>query len=160
VQTGREPDSAGFVALADEVGIETLAALWQDSEPVSLPGALFALYLLRQWFRLNGEEVQRLWGAGAPLAPADTVVAGVPEPGDPDSLSDAADAILGGVYHGDFAVALDRAAAVFRVVAAGRRFLAPSDESGRAELDLADRNDRVAADLSSSARRWRAGTLR
>jgi hypothetical protein len=162
VQAGREPGSdtdERFVALADQVGIDTLAALWQDSDPVSLPGALFALYLLRQWFRVNGEEVVRLFSAGAPLAPADTVVAGVAEPGDMDAIREAADAILSGMYRGDVAVAMERAAAVFRVVAAGRRFVAGPDERGKAELDLADRNERVADDLAAAAARWRAGTL-
>jgi hypothetical protein len=162
VQAGREPGSdtdTRFVALADQVGIDTLAALWQDSDPVSLPGALFALYLLRQWFRVNGEEVVRLFAAGAPLAPADAVVAGVAEPGDIDAVRCAADAILSGMYRGDVAVAMERAAAVFRVVAAGRRFVAGPDERGKAELDLADRNARVADDLAAAAGRWRAGTL-
>jgi hypothetical protein len=163
VQAGREPgDTADdrFVALADRVGIDTLAALWQDSDPVSLPGSLWAMYVLRQWFHVNGEEVRRLWQAGEHLAPADAVVAGMAEPGDVDSVRCVADAILNGVYRGDFAVALERAAAVFRVVAAGRRCLATSDERGKIELDLADRNDRVAADLTAAARQWRAGTLR
>jgi hypothetical protein len=160
VHVGRDGSDARFVGLADQVGIDTLAALWQDSDPVSLPGSLFALYLLRQWFHVNGEEVGRLWQAGEPLAPADAVVAGVAEPGDVDSVRTVADAILSGVYRGDFAVALERAAAVFRVLAAGRRFLATADERGKAELDLAERNDRVAADLTAAARRWREGTLR
>lgn len=162
VQAGREPgDDADdrFVGLADRIGIDTLAALWQDSDPVSLPGALWALYLLRMWFHGNGEEVRRLWAAGEPLAPADAVVAGVAEPGDIASVRGVADAVLGGVYRGDFAVALERAAAVFRVVAAGRRSLAGDDERGEVERGLADRNDRVAADLTTAARRWRAGTL-
>lgn len=162
VRAGREPDTdtdGRFVALADQVGIDTLAALWQDSDPVSLPGALFALYLLRQWFQVNGEEVRRLWAAGAPLAPADAVVAGVAEPGDIDAIRTGADAILNGMYRGDVAVALERAAAVFRVVAAGRRFTAREDEQGRAELVLAERNEQVAADLGTAARRWREGTL-
>jgi hypothetical protein len=163
VQAGREPggdQDERFVALADQIGIDTLAALWQDSDPVSLPGSLWALYLLRQWFRINGEEVRRLWQAGEHLAPADAVVAGMAEPGDVDSVRTVADAILNGVYRGDFAVALERAAAVFRVVAAGRRFLAENDERGKTELELADRNERVASDLTSAARKWRAGTLR
>lgn len=163
VQAGRGPDTDEddrFVGLADRVGIDTLAALWHDSDPVSLPGALWALYLLRQWFHSSGEEVRRLWQAGEPLAPADAVVAGVAEPGDVDAVRVVADRILGGVYRGDFAVALERAASVFRVVAAGRRSLAGDDERGRVERDLADRNDRVASDLSTAARRWRQGTLR
>ena len=37
-----------LVGLADVVGIDTLAELWRDCDPVSLPGALWVLYLLRQ----------------------------------------------------------------------------------------------------------------
>src|SRR5579875_2927274 len=111
LRAGREPgDGTRFVSLADEVGIDTLAALWRDAEPVSLPGALWALYLLRQWFRTNGEEVRRLWQAGEPFATPDAVVAGMAEPGDVPSVHNVADAVLGGAYRGDFAVALERAA--------------------------------------------------
>lgn len=160
VRAGRDGDAAErFVGLADAVGLETLAALWRDSDPVSLPGALWALYLLRQWLHTSGEEAGRLWRAGAPLAPVDAVVAGVAEPENAASVRDVADAILGGVYRGDFAVALERAAALFRVVAAGRRAVASADDSGAKERELAERNDRVAADLARAARRWRAGTL-
>jgi hypothetical protein len=162
VQAGRccgDAVDERFVALADRIGIDTLAALWRDSDPVSLPGALWAMYLLRQWVRGNGEEVCRFWKAGAPLAPADAAVAGVAPLEDVESLRASADAILGGVYGGDVAVALERAAALFRVLASGRRDLAPTDERGKLELELAERNDRVAADLAAAARRWRAGTL-
>jgi hypothetical protein len=163
VQAGREPGDdcdERFVALADRVGIDTLAALWRDSDPVSLPGALWALYLLRQWLHASPDEVRRIWQAGEQLAPADAVVAGVSEPGDDDSMRIVADRILGGAYRGDFAVALERAAALFRVIAAGRRALAGDDERGRQDRDLAGRNDRVAGDLAAAAKRWRAGTLR
>jgi hypothetical protein len=162
VQAGRDPDGATddrFVALADRVGIDTLADLWRDSDPVSLPGALWALYLLRQWFRTSGDEVQRLWRAGAPLTPADTVVAGVAEPEDAESVARGADAILAGAYRGDFAVALERAAAAFRVIAAGRRAVAPEGDAGDPERALADRNDRAASDLATAAQLWRKGSL-
>ncbi len=163
VHAGREPSEhcdERFVALADRVGIDTLAALWRDSEPVSLPGALWALYLLRQWLHSSPEEVRRIWRAGEALAPADAVVAGVAEPGDDESMRAVADRILGGAYRGDFAVALERAAALFRVLATGRRALAGEDERGRQARDLAARNDRAAGDLAAAAQRWRAGTLR
>ena len=161
VQAGREPHSdARFVDLAERVGLETLAALWHDSDPVSLPGALWALYLLRQWLHADPEQVRRLWQAGHPLAPADAVVAGVAEPGDVASVLEVADRILGGVYRGDLAVALERAAALFRVIAAGRRSLAPDGACGDVERNLAGRNERVAADLGLAAGHWRAGTLR
>lgn len=159
VRAGREGSGADdrFVDLADQVGLDTLAELWRDAEPVSLPGALWALYLVRQWCRTRAEEVVLLWRAGEPLAPADAVVAGVAPLADAESVARMADDVLTGVYRGDFAVALERTAALFRVLAAGRRDLArpdDADERGRAE-----RNDRAAADLSAAARLWRAGAL-
>jgi hypothetical protein len=126
---------------------------------VSLPGALWALYLLRQWCQTDGPDVVRLWRAGEPLAPADAVVAGVGDYADADAVRRAADAVLAGVYQGDLAVALERAAALFRVVAAGRRSLGEADVYAPDGVDLAARNERVAAALSAAARRWRAGTL-
>jgi hypothetical protein len=160
VRAGRtEADDDRFVALADRVGIDTLAELWQHADPVSLPGALWALYLLRQWCQTNGEEVTRLWNAGEPYASADAVVAGVPEYADVESVRRIADAVLTGAYRSDFGVALERAAALFRVLATGRRQLAPPDERGERELERAQRNDRVAADLTAAATKWRAGTL-
>jgi hypothetical protein len=160
VRAGREPgDGARFVALADRVGLDTLAALWQDADPVSLPGALWALYLLRQWCRSSNDEVHRLWRAGEPLAPADSVVAGVGEYADLDAVRQTADAVLAGVYQGDLAVALERAAALFRVVAAGRRSLGAAAQFAPDGVDLAERNERVAAALAEAANRWRAGTL-
>jgi hypothetical protein len=87
VRAGRSPgDGERFVALADRVGIDTLAALWHDADPVSLPGALWALYLLRQWCRAGGDEVAQLWRAGEHLAPAERVVAGVGEYADIDAV--------------------------------------------------------------------------
>ena len=153
VQAGRAPGDGGrFVALADQVGLDTLAALWRDADPVSLPGALWALYVLRQWCHSAGAEVTRLWRAGEPLAPAEAAVAGVGEYADVAAVQRLADAVLTGVYQGDLAVALERAAAFFRVVAAGRRDLGEDDV-------LAGRNDRAAAALSAAAGHWRAGTL-
>ncbi len=160
VQAGRSPgDSARFVALADRVGLDTLAALWHDADPVSLPGALWALYLLRQWCQSGGDEVTRLWRAGEPFAPADSVVAGVGEYADVGAVRQTADAVLTGVYQGDLAVALERAASFFRVVAAGRRSLGPVGQFAADGVDLAERNERVAASLSTAANHWRAGTL-
>ncbi|TAM80809.1 MAG: hypothetical protein EPN43_14595 [Jatrophihabitans sp.] len=70
-----------------------------------------------------------------------------------------ADAVLTGVYRGDLAVALERAAALFRVIAAGRRELARDALVPQGELARAARNEKAAADLAASARRWREGTL-
>jgi hypothetical protein len=160
VQAGWSPgDGARFVALADRVGIDTLAALWRDADPVSLPGALWALYLLRQWCHSDGDEVTRLWRTGEPLASADVVVAGVGDYADIGAVQRMADAVLTGVYQADLAVALERAAAFFRVIAAGRRSLGGPARHAQDGVDLAERNERAAAALSAAANRWRAGTL-
>ncbi len=167
VQAGRTPgDGARFVGLADRVGLDTLAALWRDADPVSLPGALWALYLLRQWCHTDGDEVTRLWRTGEPLAPAEAAVAGVADFADVDAVRRVADAVLVGVYQGDLGVALERAAAFFRVVAAGRRSLGETsgiegapEHRGADSVELAERNDRAARALSAAAAHWRAGTL-
>ena len=158
VRAGRSPgDGARFVALADRVGLDTLAALWRDAEPSSLPGALWALYLMRQWCHSDGLRVARLWRAGEPLAPADSVVAGVADFPDGAALGRFADAVLVGVYQGDLAVALERAAAFFRVVSAARRSADFDTDAQHGDLQLAERNERVAASLAAAAQRWRAG---
>ncbi len=162
VAAGRGDDSeasARLVTLADDVGLETLAELWREAEPGSLAGSLWAVYLLRTWCRTNAEEVARLWRAGRPYAPADEVVAGVADDADPDSVAEVADAVLAGAYRGDFAVALERAAAFFRVVAVGRREVAHDGPRGEDDRTLADRNERVATGLALAAARWRAGSL-
>lgn len=153
-----DSDWRRLVELADSIGIETLAELWRDCDPVSLPGALWVLYLMRQWCGSRPDDVARLWRAGEAAAAADAVVAGVGWYADSDSVRRLADAVLGGVYGGDVAVALERAAAFFRVIAAGRRASACDDE-GTAEHELAARNERTARDLAAAATAWRAGEL-
>lgn len=156
---GRATAPEQFLTLADRIGLETLAELWRGSEPGSLPGSLWALYLLRAWCRDHADEVVQLWRAGRPYAPADEVVAGVAEDADPGAMLALADAVLTGAYRGDFAVALERAAAFFRVVAAGRRELAAPGSEGAEGRDRADRNERAADGLATAALRWREGVL-
>lgn len=156
---GRSAGSDSLVDLADRVGLDTLAELWRHEQPSSLPGALWALYLLRRWCQSNGDEVTRLWRAGRPYAPADEVVAGVAEAADPGAIEALADAVLHGAYLGDFDVALERAAAFFRVIATGRRECAAPDAEGERARRLADRNDEVADGLRRAARSWRENPL-
>jgi hypothetical protein len=156
---GRSGGGGSMVDLADRVGLDTLAELWRTEQPSSLPGALWALYLLRRWCQDNGDEVTRLWRAGRPYAPADEVVAGVGEDADPAAMAQLADAVLRGAYYGDFDVALERAAAFFRVIASGRRESAGPDAQGDRERQLADRNDEVADGLALAASRWRESPL-
>jgi hypothetical protein len=156
---GRASDPGSLVDLADRVGLDTLAELWREEDPSSLAGALWALYLLRRWCQSNGDEVTRLWRTGRPYAPADEVVAGVADDADPAAVSAMADAVLTGAYAGDFAVALERAAAFFRVIATGRRELAADGPDGDRERALADRNVMVAGGLAAAAASWRSDPL-
>jgi hypothetical protein len=170
-----DADVAALVELADSVGLETLSSLWRAAEPVSLAGSLWALYLLRQWCRADPWTVSRIWTAGTPLAAADAVVAGVGLHGDENAIRDFADALLTGAFRGDFAVALERAAAFFRVAAVGRRRINAenadnTDNTGNAENtetaegdgpdSPAQRNEAAADALAESARQWRLNRLR
>jgi hypothetical protein len=142
-----------FIRLVDEVGLDTLSELWRDAAADSLPGALWALYLLQTWCDRQGEAVSRAYRAGRVYAPVDEVVAGVPDDVTPEAVQQLADAVLTGAYEGDFDVALERAAAFFRVVATGR------EELGE-DTELAARNLDTALALQRAAAGWRAGTLR
>ncbi len=159
ITRGRSADSDSLVDLADRVGLDTLADLWRTEHPSSLPGALWALYLLRRWCQTSGDEATRLWRAGRGYAPAEEVVAGVSDDADPAAMAELADAVLRGAYRGDFAVALERAAAFFRVIAVGRREAAGLGEDGAREQRLAERNDEVADGLALAAARWRRDPL-
>jgi hypothetical protein len=154
---GDPPDR--LVRLADTVGLDTLAELWRGAPPDSLPGALWALYLLRTWCTENGAEVARLYRTGRSLAPVDEVVAGVHEDADPEAIASVADSVLNGLYQGELDVALERGAAFFRVVAAGREFLAPDGSDGDVERERAGRNRACADGLGRAADGWRDGSL-
>jgi hypothetical protein len=155
---GADPDE--LVRLAETVGLETLSLLWRDAAADSLPGAMWALYLLRTWCQQQGVAVARMYRAGRALSPVDEVVAGVADDADPDAVAATADAVLSGAYRGDFAVALERAAAFFRIVAVGRRELAGSGSDAAQEEEMAERNLRCAEGLERAASAWRDGALR
>ena len=81
---------------------------------------------------------------------------GVPETPPPPPLAGGRppDDILRGAFEGDFAVALERAAAFCAVASAGS-----ADLDGHEALLRATRLQQMAADLAASARLWRAGSL-
>jgi hypothetical protein len=167
LRVGRAPDAdtERLVALVDGVGLEELAELWRHSAPDTLPGTLWALYLLRTWLRRNGTEAAHLYRVGRAQVEVADVVAGVADPPGPEEVAALGDAVLTSVFDGDLAVALERAAAFSRVVASGRLAEADladdrgEDERAAAMTRLASGNVRLADQLATAARRWRAGTL-
>lgn len=163
VDAGRrqgDPATPTMVRLADHVGLDTLAELWRDAPADTLPGALWSLYLLRTWCTEQAPDVARMYRAGRGLAPVEEVVAGVHDDADPDAVRTLADTVLTGAYDGDFAGALERAAAFFRIVATGREDLAPDGAAGADERRRAARNRDVAQALARAAGTWRDGRLR
>jgi hypothetical protein len=169
VGTGRAAEdpalTARLVALVDELGLSTVAELWADRPARSLPGALWRLYALREWVQSGSEEASADYAAGVRFTDVNHAVAGVAEPPGPAELRELTDAILRGVFDGDLAVAMQRAAAFCRVVAAGRADRAHTTdvqdrEAAGRQTQRAASMLTTAEDLEAGARLWRAGELR
>lgn len=154
-----------LVRYTDEHGIDALAELWARSGPHTLPGALWRIYLVRLMIRQDPEGVSLFFQRGSELlSTIDPVVAGAPTPAGPDEVTELADRILRGVFDGDFALALDRAAAFCRVAAAGTNSVA--DDQDVAHPDRASelttralRLTTTAEELSACARLARDDSL-
>jgi hypothetical protein len=153
-----------LVRLVDDHGLETVAALWSERPARSLPGALWRLYALREWVRRDPAEASADFGAGHLVAEVPRVVAGAAEPPSPEALQALTDSILTGVFAGDLAVALERAGAFCRVVAAGRAHRADDlEEYDGSRASLLTRRSasllRTAEDLEAAAHLWRTHDL-
>ena len=154
-----------LVHYTDDHGIDALAELWARSAAHSLPGALWRIYLVRVMIRQDPDGVALLFQRGAEvLSTIDPVVAGAPLPAGPQEVSDLADRILRGVFDGDFAIALERAAAFCRVTAAGALSVADDQDAVSPEraTDLTTRAQRLAItadEFAACARMSRADTL-
>ena len=166
-----DPDPAvveRLVTYTDEHGIDAIAELWSHASAKSLPGALWRVYLLRTLIRQDPLGISLAFQRGTEVSHTiDQVVAGAPVPAGPDEVRELADRILHGLFAGDFAVALDRAAAFSRVVAAG--FTSLADDADAADAVHPDRPGeltqralrltQLADELSSCARLWRRVAL-
>lgn len=153
------------LAFAAEHGIDAVAELWADASARSLPGCLWRLYLVQLAIHSDPALAALLYERGrSELRSIDPAVAGAPSPAGPDELVELVDTILRGVFRGDFAIALERAASFCRVEAAGATHLADDCERTESEraTELTTRALRLATyaeDLSVSATLWRRGAL-
>jgi hypothetical protein len=154
-----------LIAYTDENGIDAIAELWARSSAKSLPGALWRIYLMRLLIRQDPEGTSLLFQRGSEvLQTIDTVVAGAPLPTGPEEITKLADEILRGIFVGDFAIALDRAAAFCRICAAGASSIADDADPVNPEraTELTSRADRFAItadEFTTCARLERAGQL-
>jgi hypothetical protein len=154
-----------LVAFTDQHGIDDIAELWSRSPARSLPGALWRLYLLQLMIHDDPQTAALLYERGrAEIDSVDPVVAGAPTPASPDELVALIDTIMRGLFEGDFAVALERAASFCRVQAAGSTYLA--DDYDNTESDRASalttralRLSTYATDLAACAALWRRESL-
>lgn len=155
---------ARLVRLVEDEGLDVVAALWADSSADTLPGALWRLYVLREWVRRDPATVAERFRLGVAAVPVHEVVAGVVTPTGPDDVRAVADAVLSGVFAGDLAVALERGAAFCRVLAVGAAF--DADYVDQVDTDHALQMTRGAAslvrtaeELEHAANLWRAHRL-
>jgi len=144
-----------LVALVDDIGLSTLAELWSQRPARSLPGALWRLYVLREWVQRAPDEASREYAAGIRFTGPNHAVAGAAEPPGPQEMGRVIDEVLRGVFEGDLAVALERAAAFCRVVSAGRADISSGDETAEQAANVLV----MAEDLTICARLWRADAL-
>ncbi|WP_448810825.1 DNA-directed RNA polymerase subunit beta [Agromyces bauzanensis] len=166
-----DPDPAvvaRLVSYTDEHGIDAIAELWSQASAKSLPGALWRVYLLRTLIRQDPQGISLAFQRGTEVSRTiDQVVAGAPIPAGPAEVRELADQILRGLFGGDFAVALERAAAFARVVAAG--FVSLADDADASDAAHPDRSGQLtqralrltqlADEFASCARLWRRDSL-
>lgn len=168
VAAGRGTDdpevTSRLVHLVEDQGLDTIADLWADRPARSLPGALWRLYVLREWVRRDPAGATTDYTVGERVAHVAHVIAGAADPPSPEGLQALADAVLAGVFDGDLDVALERAGAFCRVVAAGRAYRADDAEEtdpGGAQA-LTERSAALvgtAEDLEACASLWRRHEL-
>lgn len=157
-----------LIAYTDEHGIDAIAELWSGASAKSLPGALWRIYLLRTLMGQDAEMLSLAYRRGTEVSHTiDQVVAGAASPAGPTEIRDLADRVLRGVFTGDFAVALERAAAFARVSATG--FASLADDADASDSVHHDRSavltrralrlTELADELASCAKLWRRDAL-
>lgn len=150
--SGADPDLLDrLITLVDSQGLDTIAELWSRSPAGTLPGALWRLYLLREWVRRDPATVSARYREGLTRAEVAGAVAGVAAPNGPQEVVGVVDQVLSGVYVGDLAVALDRAAAFLRVLATGSALHADYEDSEGDGADFAFEITRRAGGLLNTA---------
>ncbi len=161
---GRAEDPAlvrRLVTLVEDEGIETIAELWSTSPAESLPGALWRLYVIREWAQRNPHQVVRAYREGLEAAEVARAIAGVVIPPGPEDVMETTDRILAGVFDGDLDVALDRASAFVKVAATGLALMSDDDACRRSASQVARAASlmRTSLELERAARLARSGDL-
>ena len=144
----------------DREGIDTIAELWARAEPVSLPGALWRLFLMREHILSRIDVLPDVVDMGvSELSTIDPIVLGATEPASGKELLDIVNQILEGTFVGDLPAALGRAAALARVISAGLlSWPEPGDGDTGAVLSALQWEE-LARSLADCAKRATTGDL-
>lgn len=161
----RDPEVVDrLIHLVESEGLDTVAALWSSSPAGTLPGALWRMYALRERVRRDATTTADRYRSGIARAEVHDVVVGVAGLPGAQEVQDVLDAVLSGVFDGDLAVALERAAAFCRVLAIGTAL--DADQIADSDTGLAGRITRGASSLVRTAEElelaaglWRSGEL-
>lgn len=162
----------GVVAAVTAHGVDAVAELWADSPAVTLPGALWRLFLVREWIRRDPAPIARRYATVIDLSAADdgalsrfeaARAEARPAPS-PDDLRAVLDRVLAGGLADTAALApvLLVVAGFLRALAAGSNPVWIADDAD----ELADRVTRrdsallaTADELTEAARRAESGRL-
>lgn len=107
-------------AFIDEGGLDDVAHLWAEAEPVSLPGALWRLYRVRDQILKQPEDIAHLVSLGHDsLDTIDPVVAGLRDPITPEGILTLIESVFFGAFDGELTEALTRVGALAKLVAKG-----------------------------------------
>lgn len=167
-QNPEDPERAqlleNLVRLGEEGDIEMIADMWANAGPLSLPGALWRMYAIREWVRRDAETVTDAYRRGLSEREVAEVVAGMAETPEPTDVAASVDRILKGVYDGDLDIAFDRAAALLTILAAGvganANSIAATDSDRAARIAWrSEALARTAGELADAARLARSGDL-
>jgi hypothetical protein len=153
-----------LLSLVETEGVDTLATLWAQAPADSLPGALWRVFMLREWTQRDPVTVSEWYKLGMARQDVARVVAGAQSPPGPEEMLVLADQVLSGVFAGELDVALARAAAFARILATGSAVDADWIEDSRPEEAVAVTRRASgllgsAEALESAARQWRRGVL-
>jgi hypothetical protein len=112
--------SARVKSFISQGGLDDIAHLWSDAEAVSLAGALWRLYRVRDQIGKQPEDIARLVAIGHDsLDTIDPVVAGLHDPITSEGVVALIDSVFLGAFDGELAEALTRVGALAKLVARG-----------------------------------------
>lgn len=136
--------------LATQEGLILLADLWREAAPLTLPGALWRLYVIATWVRAHPQQAAKEFEAGENAAPVSHAIAGLQSAADPEQVLDMVNRLLTRLGSVDVADVLDQVGAFALVVATGRGVLGSDNEvAGAVRLLDAGR------ELHAAAKLWR-----